>query len=192
VFALSSSVACPGNADAARSNRSVANRQNLTAGESFNDPYTVSAESGRSYRFCGYLGDFNQNQSAPPDARAELVVCAAGTELQNNACVTPGGGGTDGGGTSGVPVDPDSDGECANVGRFSSIVVLRVNCADAQRVERAWARRRGCKPSRSRPRTSCTVLGLRCRATRSSRTGNSSVRCSRSSTRQVVRFRYRA
>lgn len=101
VYYQRSSVTCFNTSEDERNNgqQQIYDRHNLGPGESFTESTSFSADGGTPYRLCGYLGD--PNDTIAPDARADLLVCAAGNHAENNACVsdTPppsGGGGSSG------------------------------------------------------------------------------------------------
>jgi hypothetical protein len=154
--------------------RSIANRENLAAGEDFHDTASFTPTAGRSYRLCAYLGDYNQNGDAAPDAFDQLVLSPSG--------------GTTGGGDNTVEFT-DANGGCANYRRFTRIDVLHVDCADAQNMERGWAAKSSCRPTARHRSRRCTVLGFSCHGVRPRHRGYTNVRCTRRS--QRVSFRYR-
>lgn len=174
--------------------QTVQARENIAAGETFSDTVFFTPSSAEGVRFCALLGDYNQNGDAPPDARAQLLVCGSGQQVSGDRCVTP----TTGSGTSGFDIDAEipvssDNGACAPRGRYTAIKVLRVNCGAAQHVQKAWRARSGCVPSVKHPTRSCSILQgyFRCTAKRSKSTGRIGVRCTRAAKRQVVRFTYR-
>jgi hypothetical protein len=152
---------------------SLGGRQNLSPSEDFNETYTFNFAGGSTgTRFCGYLGDYNENQSAPPDALGQLLVCSTGYTLQANACVAGSGGGS---------------GTCAKNGKYDAISVLNVDCAQAQTIEASWGKSKSCKVSKRRKSSTCTVQGFTCKAKRR-RPKGAQVRCSAAP--QIVRFKF--
>jgi hypothetical protein len=173
VFANVDGRACAPTVDAERQGNNgpvVGGRTNVAPAEDFHDSYSFTTSGATSYRFCGYLGDYNENQSAPPDALGQLLVCAPGYSVQADACVRP----------------PDSGSRsCAKSGRYGGINALNVDCAAAQGVARGWGKARGCRLGKKR--STCIVGGFRCKAKRH-RPRGAGVRCAKG--QQAVRFRF--
>lgn len=61
-------------------------RTNIAAGENFTETAQFDAQPGISYRVCGYLS--GDNDTVPPDVRADRPICASGTHLSSNRCVS--------------------------------------------------------------------------------------------------------